>query len=784
MSKKVALLIGVSEYKLDLKPLPKAAEDVEGMAEVLQNRVEGFDRVKTLIDPDSLEMTEAIEILFSDCDKDDLALLYFSGHGIKDDRGKLYFATPITRKNSKGELVKATSVPANFVKEMMENSRSKQQVVILDCCFSGAFAEGMTAKDDDLVDVRAQLGGEGRAILTASTSSRYSFENRNSKLSIYTNYLVEGIQSGEADLDRDGIVTIGEWHEYASKKARSIQPAMKPEIYSFEEGLKIPIVKVALKENKQKYRQQVKKFIRGGEISLVGRKTLEIKQAQMGLSPNEAEAIELEVLQHYRQDYQEKLDKYEAALKEVIEQEENLSAETRKDLQDFQESLGVKEEDTIMIEARLTAARLIERNKQEHSMSLQAVSPKTQLPAKLDRPQIQSVYNPEASQKSDRQQKILTSVLVGGAIAAMGLLVSGLWWTSNNQTDRQNTDRQVATQTNKGEYTKDFSIAKTRVPSGQFNYGGSSAWIPIRARVDAVLQDAIPEFELIYTLPNEGIPNSGNAINMLLDNTIDFVHSSRPASSGEHMRAFEQGYTLKEVIVALEAIAVVTHPDLDIPGLTLAQLKGIYTGKITNWQEVGGPNLKIVPYSLSPSESSIAEYFDSSVMDNLPFGNNVNFAPTTTNAVQQVGKNQGAIYFSSAHEVIGQCSVKPIAIGRSADRLVSLAKQPLVTPDRCPDRRNQLDMKAVQKDKNGYPILQPLYAIVKQDDTIDGEAGEAYVDLLLTDRGQQLIQKAGFIPIRCLSHKSDRLASCSSVASNLNYPFKQDKNPFAESNSP
>ena len=783
MSKKIALLIGVSEYKLDLKLLPKAVEDVEAMQKVLKDRVEGFDEVKILINPDSLEMTEAIEILFSERNIEDLALLYFSGHGIKDDRGKLYFATPITRKNSKGELIKATSVPANFVQEMMGNSRSKQQVVILDCCFSSAFAEGMTPKDDDLVDVQAQLGGEGRAILTASTSSRYSFENRTSKLSVYTNYLVEGIESGEADLDRNGIVSLGEWHEYASKKARGIQPAMKPDIYSSEEGLKIGLVKVALKENKEKYRQQVKKFIRGGEISLVGRKTLEIKQAQMELSQREATTIEQEVLRHYRKDYQEKLDNYETALKEVIEKEENLSAETRKDLQDFQESLGLKEEDTIMIEARLTAARLIERNKQEHSRSLQPLSQKTQLPAKVDRPQIQSVYHPEAS-ASDRRQTILTSILVAGAIAAMSLFGTSLWWISSNKINEESREQQAARQTDTREQITDFSIAKGQVPSGQFNYGGSSAWIPIRTKVHGALQNAIPEFELIYTSPNEGIPSSSNAIDMLLKNKLGFVHSSRQATDIERMRALEQGYNLKEVIVALEAIAVVTHPALDISGLTLAQLKDIYTGKITNWQQVGGPNLKITPYSLSPSESSIAEYFDRSVMNSLPFGNNTIYATTTTNALGQVGKNKGAIYFASAHQVIGQCSVKLIAIGRSGNRLVSLAKQPLVPPDQCPERRNQLDMEAIQRNRDAYPILQPLYAIVKEDDTIDHKAGQAYVDLLLTDRGQRLIQKAGFIPIRCLSHKSDRLEGCSHVSSNSNNPFKQDRNPFSESNSP
>nr|WP_017317425.1 caspase family protein [Mastigocladopsis repens] len=80
--------------------------------------------------------------------KEDLVLFFFSGHGIKDESGRLYLATRMTRKNQQGELVKATAVPASFVHDIMSNSRSKRQVIILDCCFSGAFAEGWLAKDD------------------------------------------------------------------------------------------------------------------------------------------------------------------------------------------------------------------------------------------------------------------------------------------------------------------------------------------------------------------------------------------------------------------------------------------------------------------------------------------------------------------------------------------------------------------------------------------------------------------------------------------------------------
>ena len=119
-----------------------------------------FDNVTLLANPEPQAMQEAIETLFTNRQKNDLVLLYFSGHGIRDDKGRLYFATRITCKDSQGKLVKAKAVPASFVHDIMSNSKSKHQVVILDCCFSGAFAEGLLAKADGFVDLKHALCGE------------------------------------------------------------------------------------------------------------------------------------------------------------------------------------------------------------------------------------------------------------------------------------------------------------------------------------------------------------------------------------------------------------------------------------------------------------------------------------------------------------------------------------------------------------------------------------------------------------------------------------------------
>jgi uncharacterized caspase-like protein len=350
---KVALLIGVSEYEPGLAPLPAAVKDVEEMRRVLEHPAIGsFDEVRTLPNPDPLVMQEAIETLFSGLTKDDLVLLFFSGHGIKDDSGRLYWATRITRKNPKGELVKATAVPASFVHDIMNNSRSRRQVVILDCCFSGAFAVGLSAKDDGSVDVKNQLGGEGRAVLTSSTSTEYSFEQQGADLSIYTRYIVEGIESGAADIDSDGAISVDELHEYAKGKVQQIAPAMKPEIYAVKQGYKIHLAKASMDDPKLRYRKEVERCASRGEISLIGRRILDDLRDSFRLPPEEAAAIEVEVLAPI-QEYNKRLQRYEQALFEATKHEYPLSRYAHDELKRYQNILGLRDEDIAPIEDRI-----------------------------------------------------------------------------------------------------------------------------------------------------------------------------------------------------------------------------------------------------------------------------------------------------------------------------------------------------------------------------------------------------------------------------------------------
>jgi formylglycine-generating enzyme required for sulfatase activity len=242
---KFALLIGVGEYQSsELQNLEAAILDVKAIEQVLVDpAIADFAQsdVVVLLNPDSQEMREAIERLFIDRRKDDLVLLYFSGHAMVDDSGKFHLASARTNKR----MLNSTAIPATFVHGLMEGSRSHRQVLILDSCFSGAFAKGMRAKGE-AVNLQTQLGGKGKAVLTSASATNYSFEQAESGLSIYTRYLVEGLRTGRADLDEDGWISVGELHEFVKRKVQEVVPAMQPKIYAMEEGYRILLAKAIL----------------------------------------------------------------------------------------------------------------------------------------------------------------------------------------------------------------------------------------------------------------------------------------------------------------------------------------------------------------------------------------------------------------------------------------------------------------------------------------------------------------------------------------------------------
>lgn len=340
--------------------------------------------------------------------------------------------------------------------------------------------------------------------------------------------------------------------------------------------------------------------------------------------------------------------------------------------------------------------------------------------------------------------KVLTLVVIGGL----------LWWFWS----RLGVERNVVSSENSNNTLASLkSQTVTDVPVGSFNYGGSPAWAPIRQIVDAQIQAVHPELQLRYVQPTNASPGDSSGIRMLLDGQLDFAHSARPLTERELAIARQQGFSLQEYPVAIDGVAVVVNPSLDVSGLTVDQLRQIYRGDITNWSELGGADIPIIPFALPPEDVDPGIFTTNNPSQGF-FGNEVQYAYSTTEALRRVSQTPGGIYYASAKTVVPQCSVKPLLLGNNSDNLIPPYRDSLVAPPQCPNSRNEVNTEAFED--GSYPLTRELYVIVKEDGTLTQQAGEAYAKLLRSEVGQQAIAQAGFASlnysIEATSSNSDR----------------------------
>jgi hypothetical protein len=231
---KFALIIGNTEYTdPGLAQLTAPGRDAEDFARILQGRnLCAFDEVNTLLNQPEHLIRGTIDEFFDQKKSDDLLLLYFSGHGVRDELGVLYLAV----KNTNRLRLRSTAIKSDFIREAMDQSRSKRQVLILDCCNSGAFLQGTKAATGvSIGTAMAFESGYGRVVLTASDSTQYAWEGDKiigeTDNSLFTHYLVEGLE-GKADLDGDGRITVDELYDYAYEKVKLSTPNQTPSKFS------------------------------------------------------------------------------------------------------------------------------------------------------------------------------------------------------------------------------------------------------------------------------------------------------------------------------------------------------------------------------------------------------------------------------------------------------------------------------------------------------------------------------------------------------------------------
>lgn len=242
-----ALIVVTSTYEdAGLGALRAPADDAEALAQVLADPDIGGFEVEVLADPDTQRLRLKVEDFFADRSPRHTLLLHFSCHGVKNTAGKLFLASKDTRSSR----LASTAVPAEYVSSLMLSSRAQRAVVLLDCCYSGAFAHGILARsgtdahvEESFQDLDHMGTRRGRAVFTASSSIQFALEPdgpvpsteaaRELRPSMFTGALVEGLRTGEADRDGDGRIGMSELADYVMDRVADQTSHQTPHLWLF-----------------------------------------------------------------------------------------------------------------------------------------------------------------------------------------------------------------------------------------------------------------------------------------------------------------------------------------------------------------------------------------------------------------------------------------------------------------------------------------------------------------------------------------------------------------------
>ena len=276
------------------------------------------------------------------------------------------------------------------------------------------------------------------------------------------------------------------------------------------------------------------------------------------------------------------------------------------------------------------------------------------------------------------------------------------------------------------------------IPQGIFWYGSSIPFAPLHTpEVLKEIETVLPNFQTRYKEPPAYTkPGSSTSVTMLLDGMVSFAELSRPLKDSEYARARERGVSLQQIPIASDGIVFFAHPSVPVDRLTINQVRRMILGEITNWQQVGGQDLPVVPFVFDPkiAPSTLLLLFEEPELER--FSDDAQYVRDYTDAIRKVGATPGGISYASAAIITNQRSVKPLLLARGdSDNYINPFTE-----------QRKINTKALQG--GDYPLMRRFFIGVRRDGTIDERAGTAYANIWLSDLGQKLIEQAGFVPIR------------------------------------
>jgi len=238
-----------------------------------------------------------------------------------------------------------------------------------------------------------------------------------------------------------------------------------------------------------------------------------------------------------------------------------------------------------------------------------------------------------------------------------------------------------------------------------------------------------PDYNVVpYSFFEERIKTSQthNSFINLIDKNTDFILSARQMSDDEKEYASNSGVTLIETPIALDAFIFIIHPDNPVKSLTTKQIQDIYTGKVSNWNEVGGNDAQIKPYIRNLNSGS-QELMETLVMKDLDMPDWPEAVLSSMMlAFTEIRADKNAIcytiYYYKEQIVRDNKQVKSVSVDG-------------VNPQ-----------EKTIKDRR-YPLVSEVYAVIRSDLDKSSMAYKLY-ELLQTDAGKAIVTQSGYIPNR------------------------------------
>ena len=233
---------------------------------------------------------------------------------------------------------------------------------------------------------------------------------------------------------------------------------------------------------------------------------------------------------------------------------------------------------------------------------------------------------------------------------------------------------------------------------------GSTTVQPIS---DRMAEAFMKKYDINVTVQGGG---SGTGIKMVGEGTVDIGASSREIKEEE-----KEKYDLNVYPIAIDGLAIIVHPSNKIENLTVKQLRDIFSGKITNWKELGGEDKEIV-LVIRAEGSGTRAFFEERVMGNVAVSRRALQKPSNGSVKASVSGNESAIGYIGAGYV---------------DKYVKAVKIEGVYPS--PEN--------IRSGK--YILSRELYYVTKE----ESEEVKLFLDFVLSDEGQKIVEEAGFIRI-------------------------------------